>query len=201
MVTVAEAKNNAMIKELLAQKVKEGYCVMEATCPKCAIPLVKNHQMVPRSLSMDETDITRSMSVDEPILVPSQSFEQPFKPVDGVPMCVGCDSHVVTCETEIAILEQGETLMDRGHIYVAMEAPAADEPEIINLEDVVEDDIVPVGNHRSHAVAVNIEPIDLTGMETPRSPLQTGKLGKPINLEDFEEEEKEQVDPDEQAAR
>ena len=183
MVTVAEAKNNAMIKELLGQKVKEGYCLMEATCPKCAVPLVKNHQMVPKSLSMDESEITRTMSVEEPILVPSQSFEQPFKPVDGVPMCVGCNSHVVTCETEIAILEQGETLMDRGHIYVAMEAPA--EPEIINLEDVVEEQ-APVGNHRSNIV-VDIEPIDLTGMDMPLSPLKTGKQGKPINLEDFED--------------
>ena len=113
-------------------------------------------------------------------------------------MCVGCNSHVVTCETEIAILEQGETLMDKGHIYVAMEAPAA-EPEIINLEDVVEEH-APVGNHRSKIV-VDIEPIDLTGMHMPLSPLKTGKLGKPINLEDFEEEEKEQLDPDEQAAR
>ena len=210
---VEMAIDDAKIEQMLSEKLMNGYVLMEATCPKCAVPLVKNHQMVPRSLSIDENDPSKKMiPVDEPIIVPSQSFEQPFKPVDGVPMCVGCDSHVITSEIEIAILEQGDTLKDKGAIYVALEATSPEineeaanttdgnQPEIINLENVTEDDVL-VGSHRSK-IMVDIETIDLDGISTVEmvvSP-QMGDARKPIDIEELTEKV-EEVDPEEHSVR
>jgi hypothetical protein len=53
-------------------------------------------------------------------MVLSESFDQPFKPVPGVPICVACQSHVITHESEISILEQCDSLKDKGSILVAL---------------------------------------------------------------------------------
>jgi hypothetical protein len=94
------------------------------------------------------------------VLLPQESFDQPFRPVEGVPICVSCKSHVITQETEISILEQCDSLRDKGSIYVALkevkegryDGEGCDEndqtnanskdfdspPEIIHLENIEE---------------------------------------------------------------
>lgn len=209
-----DAINDAKIEQMLSEKLMAGYVLMEATCPKCAVPLVKNHQMVPKSLSMDEND-GRKINVDDPVVLPAGSFEQPFKPVDGVPMCVACSSHVITSEMEIAILEQDESVLDKGSIYVALEAATepnvatlpvgeklvvdgnGEKSEVINLENITEDDVI-VGEHRKKFM-VDIETVDMDGMsnvEMVVSP-KIGDALKPINIEDVTDE----MDPEEQAER
>ena len=208
-----EAINDAKIEQMLSEKLMSGYVLMEATCPKCVVPLVKNHQMVPKSLSMDEND-GRKINVDDPVILPAGSFEQPFKPVDGVPMCVACNSHVITSEMEIAILEQDGSILDKGSIYVALEAATepiveapqekivvdsnGKTPEVINLENITEDDVI-VGGHRKKFM-VDIETVDMddgmSNVEIVVSP-KMGDERKPINVENIAEE----VDPEEQAER
>lgn len=199
-----EMISDSKIEQLLSEKLMDGYVLMEATCPKCAVPLVKNHQMVPRSLSnlsSDENDPTKTSLVDRAILLPMESFEQPFKPVDGVPMCVACDSHVITQETEIAILEQCDTLKDKGSIYVALETAYdpepepkvdnsiqdVDRPEIINLEHIAEDDFI-VGSHRrKFIVDIETTSFDMDGVshvEMTMSP-KIGDSAKPIDVEEM----------------
>ena len=196
-----EMISDAKIEQMLSEKLIKGYVLMEATCPKCAVPLVKNHQMVPRSLSNlsgDENDPTNMNVVDKAVLLPVESFEQPFKPVDGVPMCVGCDSHVITSETEMTILEQCDALKDNGSIYVALETAAASpeewEPkvdEIINLENITEDDVV-VGNHRrKFNVDIETTSFDMDGVshvEMTMSP-KMGDSAKPIDVEEIAKED------------
>ena len=196
-----EMISDAKIEQMLSEKLIKGYVLMEATCPKCAVPLVKNHQMVPRSLSNlsgDENDPTNMNVVDKAVLLPVESFEQPFKPVDGVPMCVGCDSHVITSETEMTILEQCDALKDKGSIYVALETAAASpeewEPkvdEIINLENITEDDVV-VGNHRrKFIVDIETTSFDIDGVshvEMTMSP-KMGDSAKPIDVEEIAKED------------
>jgi hypothetical protein len=207
-----EMISDAKIEQMLSEKLINGYVLMEATCPKCAVPLVKNHQMVPRSLSNlsgDENDPTNMNVVDKAVLLPVESFEQPFKPVDGVPMCVGCDSHVITSETEMIILEQCDALKDKGSIYVALETAAAspeewepkvddsnakdvvDRPEIINLENITEDDVV-VGNHRrKFIVDIETTSFDIDGVshvEMTMSP-KMGDSAKPIDVEEIAKED------------
>lgn len=144
---------------------------METSCPKCLTPLVKNHQMVPRTLYCPSNDYNDTQKVDKCVLLPQKSFEHPFKPVSGVPICVSCNSHVITQESEISILEQSTSLKNKGSIYVALEnaaatvttAPAAhrgntttapsnhqqtEEPEIIHLEDADEAETT-TNNHLS----------------------------------------------------
>ena len=203
-----EMISDSKIEQLLSEKLMDGYVLMEATCPKCAVPLVKNHQMVPRSLSnlsSDENDPTKTSLVDRAILLPMESFEQPFKPVDGVPICVACDSHVVTQETEIAILEQCDTLKDKGSIYVALETAYdpepepkvdnsiqdVDRPEIINLEHIAEDDFI-VGSHRrKFIVDIATTSFDMDGVshvEMTMSP-KMGDSAKPIDVEEMAKED------------
>ena len=128
--TREEAIEDAKYEQLLSEKLMEGYVLMEDLCPnpKCALPLVKNNRAVPRSLSRDENDPVVG-NIDTPVVVPSQSFEQPFKPVDGVPICVGCNSHVITQELELAILEESDALMDKGSVYVALQAQQLEKPK------------------------------------------------------------------------
>eukprot|EP00537_Pseudo-nitzschia_pungens_P002223 CAMPEP_0172363502 /NCGR_PEP_ID=MMETSP1060-20121228/6846_1 /TAXON_ID=37318 /ORGANISM="Pseudo-nitzschia pungens, Strain cf. cingulata" /LENGTH=1179 /DNA_ID=CAMNT_0013086253 /DNA_START=103 /DNA_END=3642 /DNA_ORIENTATION=- len=133
------AIHEAKLEQLLSEKLMQGYVLMEASCPKCATPLVKNHQMVPKTLLNPSTDENDSKKVDKSVLVPQESFDQPFRPVDGVPMCVACNSHVITHGTEVSILEHCDSMKDKGSIYVALEEAASDlreEPEIINLANV-----------------------------------------------------------------
>jgi hypothetical protein len=105
----------AQIEQLLSDKLMQGYVLLEKSCPSCATPLVKK--------GVEDTDDPRHNAIkamDNPVLVSSQSFEQPFRPIAGVPFCVACQSHVVTEEAEISILERCDSLKHKGSILVAL---------------------------------------------------------------------------------
>jgi hypothetical protein len=103
------------IEQLLSDKLMQGYTLLEKSCPSCATPLVKKEAAVE-----DKSDPTANKAVEIPVLVSSQSFDQPFRPVPGVPFCVACQSHVVTEESEISILERCDSLKHKGSILVAL---------------------------------------------------------------------------------
>ena len=88
----------AHIEQLLSEKLLQGYVLLEKACPACMTPLVKRN--------LEDMQDDNVAPIEKPIVVPSQSFDQPFHPVEGVPFCVACQSHVVTEESEIAILEK-----------------------------------------------------------------------------------------------
>lgn len=151
-----EAINEAKLEQLLSEKLMQGYVLLESSCPVCSTPLVKNHQMVPKNLSSGSSDSYEDGQLPKHVLLPRESFDQPFRPVEGVPICVTCNSHVITQETEVSILEQCDSLKDKGSIYVALndikqghinvddgsDDPLKENktpPEIINLEDVEEE--------------------------------------------------------------
>ncbi|VEU35889.1 unnamed protein product [Pseudo-nitzschia multistriata] len=137
------AIKEARLEQMLSEKLMQGYVLMESTCPKCSTPLVKNHQMVPRSLQCPSSDQNDTRRVDKCVLLPQESFDQPFKPVEGVPVCVQCNSHVITQETEVSILEQCDSMKDKGSIYVALEEITDDKPEIIHLDGAFEVSVSP----------------------------------------------------------
>mmetsp|Transcript_24566 Transcript_24566/g.51906 ORF Transcript_24566/g.51906 Transcript_24566/m.51906 type:complete len:1230 (+) Transcript_24566:184-3873(+) len=188
------AIKEARLEQLLSEKLMQGYVLMETSCPKCLTPLVKNHQMVPRTLYCRSNDYNDTKTIDKCVLLPQKSFEQPFKPVNGVPICVSCNSHVITQESEISILEQCASMKNKGSIYVALENATADtstgsittpashrgntttaksnqqqpeEPEIIHLEDFNEAEIT-TNNHLSDNDYDNRqqEPIVVVDVET-----------------------------------
>jgi len=218
-----EAIEHAKFEQLLSAKLMDGYVLMEATCPnpKCGLPLVRNNKAVPRNLSRDENNHPVVGNIDNPVVVPSKSFEQPFKPVDGVPVCVGCNSHVITQELELAILEESDALTDKGSVYVALQAQhpqkseqvlqevATDpstvipeeqddgnEPDIINLEDVTLDDVL-VGSHRQKFMvdiaATSYDMDGISNVEMLISP-RVGDLEKPIDVEDYQGQKEETED-------
>jgi len=148
----------------------EGYVLLETSCPVCSTPLVKNHHMVPKSLSPSAEFEVGNFA--KSVLLPSKSFEQPFRPVEGVPICVSCKSHVITQETEVCILEQCDSLKDKGSIYVALKDVqegqfCSDEndqakanfspPAIIHLENMEEEKCV-INTH--HHLDVDIHTVD-----------------------------------------
>jgi len=163
-----EEINEAKLEHLLSEKLMEGYVLLETSCPVCSTPLVKNHHMVPKNLSTSgEFDIG---TFAKNVLLPNKSFEQPFRPVEGVPICVSCKSHVITQETEVCILEQCDSLKDKGSIYVALKDVQeghfySDEndqteanffpPEIIHLENMKEEKFI-----NSRHLDVNIHAVD-----------------------------------------
>jgi len=200
--------DDAMLEQRLSEKLMEGFVLLEATCPKCVgVPLVKNNHSVPKSLSRDENDL--QTKVEQPAVVAATSFEQPFKPVSGVPVCVACDSHVITQETEIAILEQSATLKDKGSIYVALRESSdnvvsdvaakflkqhnAKKKQIIHLEDVTEHDIV--GGHRKKFLVdlttTSFDDDGISNVEMAISPKMGANASKPIVVDDVIEEEEE----------
>ena len=228
-----EAIRDAKFEQLLSEKLMDGYVLMEATCPnpRCGLPLIKNNDVVPKSLSIDDDDDLKrtNSNIEHPVCLPAESFEQPFQPVNGVPVCVGCNSHVITQEIEIAILEESDALKDKGSVYVALQAqleqaeaekpvpsPEIDatteantlegsnpEPEIINLEDVTEEDLV--GTHRQKSkfvVDISTGSYDMDGVsnvEISVSPRAGSVPTKPIVIEEQEEPagEEEIIDTEE----
>jgi hypothetical protein len=173
-----ESINEARLEQLLSEKLMQGYVLLEASCPVCSTPLVKNHHMVPKSLSM-KSESFEGGTFKKNVLLPQESFDQPFRPVEGVPICVSCKSHVITQETEISILEQCDSLRDKGSIYVALkevkEGPSAggsdDEnhqpqannknfdspPEVIHLENIEEENFI---NSRRLHLDVDIHAVE-----------------------------------------
>lgn len=111
------AIKEAKLEQLLSEKLMQGYVLLETSCPVCSTPLVKNHAMVPRNLSSNSSDSMEGGQFAKHVLLPNESFDQPFRPVEGVPICVSCKSHVITQETEVSILEQCDSLKDKGSIF------------------------------------------------------------------------------------
>lgn len=107
--------DEARIEQLLSECLLEGYVLLEKSCPhpKCSTPLVKKNAETTSGVRGGGKEI-------EPLLVPSQSFNQPFTPINGVPYCVSCSSHVVTEQSEVDILEKSDALKNKGGVLVAM---------------------------------------------------------------------------------
>lgn len=120
------------IEQLLSEKLMEGYVLLEKSCPVCTTPLVKN-------VGDEEEDEGVHKEIEH-VMIPKGSFVQPFSPVEGVPLCVACTSHVVTQDNEIKILEKCGSLKARGGVLVAS-APSSNkkvEPEIIDVTEAAE---------------------------------------------------------------
>jgi hypothetical protein len=111
------------IEQLLSEKLMEGYVLLEKSCPVCSTPLVKDNG--------DEEDELVHKEID-PVMIPKGSFIQPFIPVQGVPLCVACTSHVVTQDNEVSILSKCGSLKAKGGVLVAA-PPAEKKPEIIDV--------------------------------------------------------------------
>lgn len=130
--------DEAHIEQLLSEKLMEGYVLLEKSCPVCSTPLVKNQDE-----DEEEEPVEKEI---EPVMIPKGSFTQPFRPVQGVPFCVACTSHVITQECEISVLEKCGSLKAKGGIRVALtvksqndEQPSVkEEPEIIDVTQIEE---------------------------------------------------------------
>jgi hypothetical protein len=137
---------------------------------------------------------------------------------------------VITQQTELAILEECDSLKDKGSIYVALDAmtepstatqimpeieeekkeeePApqvvvdskGEEKEVIKLDDITEDDVV-VGNHRQKFL-VDIKPtsFDMEGTSHVEMALSP-KMGHPDKPIVVEEPTKEDVEEEEYCMR
>ena len=156
--------NEAHIEQLLSEKLMEGFVLLEKSCPICATPLVKNQT------SDEDEEPVESEKEMEPVMIPSGSFTQPFKPVEGVPFCVSCNSHVITQESEIGILEKSDCLKGKGGILVALsrndnaqpESPTSPEDEPENQVEHPEDKAVSISETEVNDVH---EIIDVTKIE------------------------------------
>jgi hypothetical protein len=168
-----DVDNMAHIEHLLSEKLLEGYVLLESTCPACSTPLVKNNHMVPKSLAENG-----GAPMKNPVLVSADSFDKPFKPVQGVPVCVVCQAHVVTRESEISILERCESLKDKGSILLALNDPNASSGSgYTEMEE---------GNEKN-PVVISVESSDHYGEENVVEVLPSPKSGdelKPIVIED-----------------
>jgi len=109
------------IEQLLSEKLMEGYVLLEKSCPVCCTPLVKD--------TGDEEDDLVHKEID-PVMIPKGSFIQPFVPVQGVPLCVACTSHVVTQENEVGILAKCGSLKAKGGVLVAAK-PSENESTLV----------------------------------------------------------------------
>ena len=125
------------IEQLLSEKLMEGYVLLEKSCPVCCTPLVKDNG--------DEEDDPVYKEID-PVMIPKGSFIQPFVPVQGVPLCVACTSHVVTQDNEVNILAKCGSLKAKGGVLVAATPPEKEpvpvapekEPVIIDVTEYEE---------------------------------------------------------------
>jgi hypothetical protein len=113
---------DARIESLLTEKLMSGHALLEAFCPSCNTPLVKN-----QSSSAAATGATAAAAaglspdpIQQPMLISSHSFEPPFSLLPGIPYCVGCAAHVVMTEEDVRLLELCDSLKDRGMILVAL---------------------------------------------------------------------------------
>ena len=135
-------------EKLLTEKLLNGFVLLEDFCPACSTPLVKN----PESTTTKDDRQKRKMGEADHFLVPNESFQQPFRPVPGVPVCVVCDSHVITHEDDIDLLERCDSLKDKGSILVSPRRSEEEKKEeyeeydravvheIINLADTPNED-------------------------------------------------------------
>lgn len=170
--------NEAKIEHLLSEKLMEGYVLLDSSCPVCSTPLVKNNNVTTKK-NDSNTNMTK------PVVLSSSSFNKPFKPVDGVPVCVICRSHVVTHESEISILERCDSLKDKGSILLALysSSSSATTGDGESASKYTTD---------SAPVVISVESQEREGednvVEVLPSPRE-GQVEKPIYLGDVEEEE------------
>jgi hypothetical protein len=158
--TETEASQNIMsdeeLEDLMSSMLMRGYVLCSSGCPApCYTPLLKKESEHP---SADQASNSSKLTIKSklPILISSESFEHPFVPVVGVPYCVKCQAHVVTCEADIEALERSESFRGKGTILVAMKETEDDEtrqdPEDFPLsagEQEYVNSIVLAGDERS----------------------------------------------------
>jgi len=151
-------QDDERVEQLLSERLMEGYVLLEKSCPACYTPLVKDFG--------DDDDEPMIHKEIEPIVYTAkESFIEPFVPVQGVPLCVGCTSHVVFQENEAAILAGSGIMKIKGGFMVvekpaekaidlhedsqtaeveSVPPPPVVEPEIIDLNDASEMEVEPV---------------------------------------------------------
>jgi hypothetical protein len=128
------------LEDIMSSMLMRGYVLCSSGCPSpCYTPLLKRESELPSSQQAYNVS-NPSIKSKLPIIIPSESFEHPFVPVIGVPYCVKCQAHVVTCDADIEALEQSESFRDRGTILVAMKEAEDDE-----IRQDPEDFIFPTG--------------------------------------------------------
>eukprot|EP00980_Cylindrotheca_fusiformis_P029017 scaffold22696_cov118-Cylindrotheca_fusiformis.AAC.11 len=123
------------VEDLLSERLLEGYQLIEKSCPECTTPLIKIEN------SPQEVD---GNLLKTSVLIPNRNPEKPFDPVDGVPVCVACNCHVVTQECEMNILERHETTS--GSIAEKPDpSPKSNDAPVIDLTAVASNDSFDVG--------------------------------------------------------
>lgn len=116
-----DAVQEEEVERLLSERLVEGFCLLEKSCPACATPLVK------RPSSDAEESVLSASS--------NSSFERPVKPITGVPFCVWCEAHVVTESDEVLRLEGADHHKVKGSILVALSSGSSDSNDKRYLED------------------------------------------------------------------
>jgi hypothetical protein len=184
--TISEAE----IEQLLSEKLMEGYVLLDTSCPVCSTPLVKNHSRGPKLHNQNNKSTMR-----RPVILPSDSFHKPFKPVDGVPICVVCRSHVVTHESDISILERCESLKDRGSILLALYSSSSSTATSSGVDTASKfswDDSMPV------VISVESQEADGEDNVVERLPSpRDGNAQKPIYVGHVDEGDQEPVSAEE----
>jgi hypothetical protein len=171
--------NEAEIEQLLSEKLMKGYVLLDTSCPVCSTPLVKN-------CINGSHDQHNKSTMKQPVIVSSDSFHKPFNPVNGVPICVVCRSHVVTHESDISILERCDSLRNKGSILLAIHSSttsaATSEGDDTTSKFTVDD---------SMPVVISVESQEADGedniVEVLPSPRE-GNVEKPIYVEEEYEE-------------
>ncbi|KAG7337904.1 hypothetical protein IV203_022434 [Nitzschia inconspicua] len=170
--------NESKIEQLLSEKLMEGYVLLESSCPVCSTPLVKNE-------ISSKDGRKESSKMPKPVILSSNSFDKPFKPVDGVPICIVCRSHVVTHESEISILERCDSLKDKGSILLALYDSSSGSTGDVEISSKYTTD-------GSAPVVISVESQETDGeeniVEISPSPRE-GRVEKPIFVRDSDEEQ------------
>ena len=91
-----------LVERLLSERLLAGFVLMETACPVCQTPLVK--QEMPEE--SDESHVG--------------SMQSNVSPICDIPFCVRCPAHVITDESQVAILEQEDLNKLKGSIHVAI---------------------------------------------------------------------------------
>lgn len=106
------------IEELISDQLVGGCVLMDKSCPACVTPLLKQMDELPVE-PHDDASLKKGKSKD------TTKSSLSLVPIDGVPFCVACQAHVVTCNDEVEKVEkQKQTLQDMVLTALALE----DEP-------------------------------------------------------------------------
>lgn len=132
----AGALTEEQVEDLLSERLLEGYQLIEKSCPECATPLLK--------MDNNPHEVDGNL-LNNPVLIPNRNPEKPFEPVAGVPLCVACNSHVVTQECEMNMLERSEA--SNGSITERRDpSPKSKDAPVIDLTAVASNDDADVGD-------------------------------------------------------